>query len=138
MATNHLHRLLCLVPAARQVAVNAWVAANIDPPPAGPWFTVALSATGAAPATHYWCCSALTAAELKRWMMRLCALAGIGEPAGWDGWTRVQRKQWFLDQRAAIRTATGIRVMLADNDGVWDSPQEALQAAGLQVIGAGP
>ena len=125
--------MLAVVPVARVVAFNSWLKTNIDPG-GGDWLTPSLSATGTAPATFAWFSAALTPAQLKLLMIRLCALSGIVQPAGRDGWTRQQRKQWLLDQRAAIRTATGIWVAPQDNDGQWDNPQDALTFLGLQAI----
>lgn len=131
--TNFLHRVLILCPAARQAAFNTWANANLDPA-GGSWFTVGLSATGNIPATFYACNAALTAPQLKLLMQRLCTLASITPPAGWDGLTRTQQKQWLIDQRSAIFNATGIRIRVADNDGTWDDPQGELTQDGLLAI----
>lgn len=130
MATQHIYRLIFLIPANARNATLVWWRANIDP---AETFGAGLNVGGGGgAATHYWLCAALTAAELKRIALRLCTLSGITPPADWDTMNRGQRKQWLLGQRPAIRTATGIRIRLSDNDGVWDAPDEELAQAGLK------
>ena len=137
--TNYIFRCLIVCPAANRAAFNTWILNNLDPT-GGDWFVASLSAAGNVgdTPTHYWCNAALTAAEFKKLMQRLCTLASITAPADWDTMTRQEKKRWLLGQRAAIRTATGIRVLPMDNDGVWDSPQDELAAAGLNVIASAP
>ena len=127
-------RLLMLIPAARQGAITTWWDANIDPGQGARTWGVALSATGSPPATHYWCSTALTAPQLKLVMQRLCIMAGIAAPAAWDTWSRAVQRQWLLDQRAAIRTATGIWIVPDANEAVWSDPGAALALLGLQQI----
>lgn len=133
MATQYIHRVLIICPLARRAAFNTWIKANLDLI-GGDWFDVGLSASGNTPAQGFWAFAALTNSELKQLMQRLCTLASITPDANWDTFTRQQKKQWLLDQRAPIRTATGIRILPMDNDGVWDDPLTELAAAGLQVI----
>lgn len=134
MATQHIHRLALICPVARQAAFNAWVHSSGLDSSGGPWLTVGLSPTGNTPATHFVCNAALTNQELRLVMVRLCQLASIAQPASWDTMSRQQRKQWLLDQRTPIRTATGIGILPFDNDGQWDSVEDVLVALGLKVI----
>jgi hypothetical protein len=130
MPTQHLYRVLAVVPAARVAALNSWLKANLDAG-GGDWLTPSLSATGDAPFTHAWFSAALTAAEFKLVMQRLCTLASVTPPADWDQLTRAERKAWLLSQRPAINAATGVYVQAMDGDGVWDLPGDALAAKGL-------
>lgn len=132
MPTQYLHRLLFVVPAASVTAFNTWIRNNLDAS-GGDWLVANLSASGSAPFSHGWCCFAATIPELKKVMQRLCTLASITPPADWDTKTKAQKKQWLVDQRQPIQTATGIRVHEMNNDGVWDNVQLALTAMGLQT-----
>jgi hypothetical protein len=133
MATNFIHRIILVVPAARVAAFNTWVRNNLDAAGAD-WLAASLSVLGSAPATHALCNAALVPADCLKVLRRLCTLAAVTPPADFDTYTRAQKKQWVVDSRAAIRAATGIRVFLADNDGAWDSVGDVLSAAGLQRI----
>jgi hypothetical protein len=134
MPTQHLHRVLLVVPAARADAFNSWVKSSGLDPQGGDWLAVGLSPTGEPPPTFYWCSTAMTNQELKLFMQRLCSMSGIAPPATWDTMSRQQKKQWLLNQRQEIRQQTGVWVAPMDNDGVWDNPADALAAVGLQVI----
>lgn len=133
MATQHLHRLVVIIPAAHRTALNNFFATQLDE--GGDAFTIWLNASGSNQdaITHYWNNRSYTPAELKKLMQRLCNLANITPPADWDTMTKQQRKQWLLDQRQAVRDATGIWVMAADNDGQWDNPQDGLAHESLQT-----
>lgn len=133
MATNYLHRVLLIIPAARINGINAYIKAQVDPA-GGDWFTANLSASGSAPATHAWCNAALTDVMGRKLLLRLVQQASIPEPADWDTKTRQQKKQWLLDQRATVRSRTGVWVVPMHNDDVWDDPAEALTVMGLQTI----
>jgi len=95
MLTQYLYRLLILVPAVRQAALNTWWKANIDA--SGDTFTVGLNASGidADAPTYYWACMSLTAAEFKKVMARLCNVAGITPPADWDAKNRDGKRDWL-------------------------------------------
>lgn len=131
MPTTHLVRLIIVVPLNRRAAMLTWWRANID---AGEVLDVGLNASGNGPATHFWLNTSLTLPDLKKIALRLLNLASIAPPTDWESMTWQQRKQWLLDQRQAIRTATGIRIRLADNDGFWDRPEDELSSAGLKRL----
>ena len=135
--TQFQHRLLIIVPVARQAAFNTWWAVNIDTVGAGDkTFTTSLNASGleADPPTHYWACMSLTSAELKKVVLRLLQLAGITPPADWDTFTRDEKRDWLRGQIPAIRTAIGVRLLVDDNDRQWDDYSAVLGRAGLKVI----
>ena len=135
MPTLHEDRWLIVSPAARQAALNAYWAAQIDTDGGGEFtFTVSLNATGliSDPATHYVSCTSLTRAQAGAFVRRLCILAGIAQPSGWEDWTKAERLQWLTAQRPAIVAATGIRFWRSDNDGEWDDFRTRLEAAGLK------
>lgn len=133
MATQKLHRLVIITPAARRAAINTFFATQLDE--GGDAFTVGLNASGSQDdaITHYWNNRSYTPQELKKLMQRLCNLANILPPADWDTITRQQRKQWLLNQRQTIRNATGIWIMVADNDKQWDDPNGGLLAMVLKT-----
>ena len=133
MATQHLVRVLALVPAARQNAVNTWVRDNLDGSAAN-WLTVGLSATGSGAATFYWFNAALTLPEFKKLATQRLSMAALTPPADWDSRTLPQKFTWFRSQFAAIHTATSIRLRVFNNDLVWDNPNDELTAAGLKTI----
>lgn len=139
MTTAFLHKLLIVVPAARQAALNGWWLANIDPVGGAQTFTAGLSTTSALPATHFWAAPSLTNAELKLVIQRLIALAnaggaGIVLPAGWDTMTRAQKIAWVESQWAAIKTATGIDGRFDPNDGAWSDYQAKAAGNGLRPV----
>lgn len=133
MPTQHLHRLTIIVPAARCAALNAWIKANVDTT-GGDWFTPSLSATGNEPATHAACGVALTEAEGKKLLGRLAAASGISQPANWDTMTRQQKKQWLMDQKAAIRSAIGVLVVGMENGGEWIPSKDSRTEMALKPI----
>lgn len=131
--TNHLVRLLALVPAARQNAVNNWVKANLDPTGAN-WLRVGLSPTGNAPATFYLFNAALTVPQFKLLAAQLLQMASISLPNDFDSMTLAEKFTWFRAQIPTIRTATGIRLRVFNNDAAWDNPNDELAAAGLKPV----
>lgn len=135
MAT-HIHRTIIVVPVAKVAAVVAWIRANVDdtcPANIGP----ALNASGIAAdsATHRWQCCAWTDAQCKALLARLCQLASVTPPTNgqWNGWTGAQKRAWLASVRAAVLSGFGIYVTLANNEGQWDEPSDALAAMGLKV-----
>ena len=140
MATQHIFRLLVAAPVARHAAFNARIAATIDSPPAGPWLSGNLSATGLAPATWGWCSAALTVSDLQSLVGWMYTQAGGTPPSGatWNGWSRAQKKAWVQDTALPlIRDQFNVRIRIAENDGDWISdysPAELLSDAGMQVI----
>jgi hypothetical protein len=133
MPTNHTVRLLALVPAARQNAVNTWIKANLDAPGAN-WLSNGLSATGSGPATHYIFNAALTVPQFKLLGRQLLQMASLDLPANWDTLTLAEKFTWYQSQYAAIRAATGIRLRVFANDAAWENPEDELAAAGLKPI----
>lgn len=132
--TQHLVRMLALVPAARQNAVNTWIHNNLDPT-GGDWLDgTGYSATGNAPATHYVFNAALTIPEFRAIGVQLLQMSGLSLPADWDAKTREEKFAWFRARVPTIRTQTGIRLRVFANDGTWDNPQDELAAAGLLPI----
>lgn len=137
MPTQYIARVLWAIPAASQAAYNTWTKNNLDPVGGEFTFTVGYSATGNAPATFYISCGSYTLSELKKIVLRLCQLSGIALPANWDTMTRAQKWSWFRAQIPAIKTATGIRgLLLDDNDGTWSDYAALIAAAGLKPIRA--
>lgn len=135
MPTQHIHRLLLVVPAARCAGLNAWVRANLDIT-GGDWFTPSLSATGAAPTTHAWASFALTDSQGKKLLMRLAQQSGLTQPANWDTMTRAQKKSWLISNRATVKSGIGVYIEPGENDvaGGWPDPQAVLTACGLKVV----
>ena len=133
MTTQHLFRLILIIPALRQAAFNTWWKANLDAAGGDKTFTTGLNATGAGAPTHYWMNGAFTVSELKIIMRRLANLSGVVEPATWDSMTRAQKFNWFRNNKPSM---SGIIVDIEPmpNDGIWLDPQEVLTRAGLKTI----
>lgn len=138
MSTQWLNRLLIAIPAAQKDTFNLFWANNIDTDGAGDkTFTVGLNATGLATdaVTYYVANTALTNAQLRKIIVRLCGLAGVTVPADWDTYTRAQKRAWLAANWPTIRTKTGVRAMvLDDNDGAWSDYAASLTAASLKPI----
>ncbi len=134
--TNHVHRLLIIAPAARQVAVNAWIAANIDA--VGSWLTATLNATGlkADAVTHYWCSAGLTDVQAKAFLVKICQLAVVALPtaAQWDSATQATKIAWLAGARAALVVGYGVYLNLSDNTGAWDNFQGIAAGLGLKPV----
>ena len=103
---DYSRRLTIVVSAAAAAAINGRVKADIDPP-GGAWLDVPLSATGNAPATHYWASAQLTPQLEDR------------------------LRQWWQAQGAAVRN--NIRLF----DGHAQTPEEVLTAVGLKRVESG-
>ena len=136
--TSYLYRLILIAPVALQTPLNAWIAANIDPSPAGPWFQANLSSTGSTPATYCWCNTALTLAQITAIANKICTMASITLPGDWSTETFDQQHSWFLANSAAIKANAGITTDLCDNTGTWTDPTSLLSGLGLQVIQTEP
>jgi hypothetical protein len=138
MATSFVCRLIVVSPVAGgkfagiATWLNANLAANTVPADLGP----GLSASGAAPATYAWCNIALTAADAKAALSRLCTLATVTTPTAgqWDNASPAQRRTWWASVRNTVWTNYGVWCQLADNDGTWDDPVAVLTLRGLQTI----
>lgn len=130
--TNFSERIVIILPVARVASFSVFWKNNIDPnDDCTTW--PALNATGDdAAATHVWCCTSLTLVEIRKLMVRLCLASGITQPAAWDSWTRAQKRQWLLSNRAAIRTAIGVWIGRSDNDGTWEKFDDHLATMGLK------
>jgi hypothetical protein len=84
MATQYTRRLVIVVAAAAADACNTHAQA-IDPDGGDRTFTVGLSATGSAPATHYWCGWSLVPAHDSAIRSRLAALVAANQARVYDG-----------------------------------------------------
>ncbi len=140
MPTQHVFRLIAVVPVARVNGVATWLAANIDPQAdlaIGP----ALNASGLPgdAVTHRWMCGAYQDAEAKAILLRVCQLASVTPPTNpqWNGWTRAEKLAWLASVRAALLAGFGIWVGLADNEGAWDDRAAVLANLGLKAITEG-
>lgn len=136
MPTSFVHRVLAIVPENRVAAVGVWWAANLDANDnlsTWPRLTASSGAASAA-ATHRWGCTALTDAQAKKLLVKLCQLSGVAFPANgtWNGWTGSQKRAWLSGVQASILSGYGIYIRLADNVATWDDAEALLQAAGLQ------
>lgn len=137
MPTLYGHRLLIVVPAARLAAVVGWFDANLPgTAPTSSW--APLSATGAAPATHYWNSGGWQDSEAKAILLRLCQLASVTPPTGaqWAGWTFAQKRSWLRGVRDTVYANYGAWLGLSANDGDWDDPVQELTSmgAGLRPV----
>jgi hypothetical protein len=138
MATTNIHRVLMLIPAARQAAIQSWWTTNVDPNDNGQTWNVGLSADGQAPASFYWASAALTDADLIALVRRLALLAGITVPTAGSLATKQAKLDWLTANMPTITANTGIRLRRADQDGSWGSVEDELAAAGLQRVGGAP
>jgi hypothetical protein len=129
MPTLNPHRLVVVCPLARLAALGAWWAANIDPADdCANWPALNPSGSDADAATHRWCSTALTNAQWRAVVVRVCQIAGVSPPsvATWNGWTRAQQRAWLNTTREGLFAATGIWLAHSDGDGEWDDPEGAL------------
>jgi hypothetical protein len=143
VVTAHVWRLVIVVPVEQVASVVTWMTnnlgANVVPPGLGP----SLNGSGQAldPETHRWCCLALTDAQGRLVLARLCAIAGVATPtpAQWNGWVPSERRQWWNQVRAAVYANSGIAGALWANEGEWDVDcRVQLAAIGLQVQAPAP
>lgn len=134
MATQHLVRMLALVPTARQNAVNTWIRNNLDPTGANWLNGLGYSTTGNAPATFYAFNAALTVPQFKAIGAQLLQMSSLSLPADWDAKTLDEQFTWCRARIPTIRAQTGIRLRVFANDGKWDNPDDELAAAGLFPI----
>lgn len=138
MPTQHVHRLIIVVPVAKVAAVVAWLQTNIGancvPSDLGP----GLNASGLAAdaATFRWCCASFTELECREILKRLCVLASVTGPTNpqWTSWTGAQKRSWLASVQAAVLSGFGVYVRLADNVGAWDNASALLTAGGLKRI----
>jgi hypothetical protein len=105
-----MRHLLIVVGAADAAAANA--RARLANPEGGNWFDVPLSASGAAPATHYWCGVSLDDAEESGFRSLLASAIAAG------------RARVFVTREPG-QSETAQR----------KDPEQALAALGLRRIG---
>jgi hypothetical protein len=130
--TNHIHRLIVVIPAAQFAAVGQWWQSVIDPADdLSTW--PALSPTGQLPETHRCGNMAFVPQQLRSTVAKVCQLAGITPPAlaTWNGWTPIQQRAWLTATRNQFYDQTGIWLDLADNTGDWDDPVGIFANLGL-------
>jgi hypothetical protein len=86
--------------------------------------------------THRWCNGAWTDGEAKAVLGRLANLAGIAVPSSseWNGWGKVEKRQWLLSVRDGIWTGFGAWVTMAENEGEWDDALAEAASRGLKPI----
>ena len=135
MATPHRHRLIVVCPVARLAALGSWWQANIDPADdATGWPALNPSGSDADAVTHRWCSTALTNAQWRAVIVRVCQIAGVTPPtvATWNGWTRAQQRQWLAGVRDQMFAGTGIWLDHSDGDGEWADPEAALTRCGIR------
>ena len=135
------YRLIVISPVAKVATIANWITANIgaDIVPAAVDWPELNAAGDASAATYQWIGLPLTVDWAKRILVKLCQLAGVATPTAqqWDAATTQQKINWLASVRAAILSGYGVYVTLSDNLGVWDSPDDALAAMGLQRRDAG-
>lgn len=138
MATQHVCRFIIVAPVAggKAGAIATWINANIAANTVTATLGPDLSPSGNSPATWQWCNIALTAAQGKQLVTRICQLASVAVPTAgqWDNATPAQRRTWWNSVRNAVWTNYQVWCQLADNDGVWDSPRAVLTLRGLQRV----
>jgi hypothetical protein len=142
MASSHEHRLLIISPdGAKLTAVVNWfwtnIGANSVAAPAQ-WPALNPSGLNTDPVTHRWSCGSFEDHECRRILAQLCQLASVTPPslATWNSWTGAQKRSWLVSVRDTILANYGVLVWLANNTGVWDNPESALQAMNLKVRAA--
>ncbi len=132
--TAYQHRLIIVCPVARFAALVAWYAANIDPTDAGATWPELNAAGDDAPANYRWCSTALTDAQLKAVLLRVCTIASQTPPTNnqWNAWTRAQKQSWLAGVRDAMFTASGIWLDLCQQDAEWTDPEAALTRCAIK------
>lgn len=132
MSTQFSYRALLIAPDARRAGLNAFIAARFG---AGPdWLDVPLSATGAAPITHWACCFPLTHVQAATWGQRLTQNAGIPLPVNF-GQMIVDERIAFMSQVAQnLRQSTGVIVHVWRSASRAVSPWLILASEGLQLV----
>lgn len=144
MSTNYVARIIVAAPVAgsKNTTVATWLNANLSegantvPADLGPG--LALSTDNGIPPTvvYRWCGIALTLADAKLVLAKLCQLAGVATPtaAQWDNATFAQKQTWWNSVRGTIFTNYGVWCQLASNVGAWDDPQAVLTLRGWKTI----
>jgi len=135
MVTQYLYRLIAVVPAAMQSQLNAWVTANIDPAPAGPWLTNGLSATGTGTPSHYFFDAGLNASQFCAIVAQIASTAGVSVPANWATMAFADQAVWISANVAAIKQASGVSLNLSDNTSIWTDAVNFFALLGLKQIG---
>lgn len=134
MATAYEHRILALIPNARKASIVTWWNNNLDPGHGAETWGSGLSPTGAPPATHWWCSTALTDDQLRVLLVQLCTMASLTAPAGWATFTRAQKISWLQANLGPILATTGIRIVRDDGDGDWSDAEAVLNLHGLSRV----
>jgi len=137
MVTQYLYRLIAVIPASMQAQVNAWITANVDPAPAGPWLTNGLSATGATPPSHYFFDAGLNASQFCTIVAQIASTAGVSVPANWASMGFADQAVWISANVAAIKQASGVSLNLSDNTSIWTDAVNFFALLGLKQIGQG-
>lgn len=129
--TNFQLRCIIAVKATRQAAVNNYWGQNVDTDGAGDkTFTAGLSTTGQAPATWYWCGTSLTKPQVLAVKNGLNLIPAsdyriVIWPTPWGNVNDIL--EHFADNGNSIR--------VLNNESI--TPQQVLNAAGMQVVNTG-
>lgn len=131
---THPHRLVIIVPEARVPTFGTWYASNIDPlDNCTEWMRLNAAGDDAAP-THRWASTALTDAQMRLILLRVCQIASRTPPTAgqWSSWTRPQKVAWLDGTRDAMYAACGIWLDICDQGAAWRAPEAALTRTGTR------
>jgi hypothetical protein len=113
MSTDYVFRVSLIVPSDRKAGLNTFIREEFDD---HEWLAVELSATGAAPATHYGTCFACTMSQSTTWADRLTSEGGISLPPEFAAMNADQRIAFMEGASATLKTLTGVVVRVCRND----------------------
>jgi hypothetical protein len=113
MTTDYVFRVSLIVPDARKAGLDTFIREEFDD---NEWLAVELSATGAAPTTHYGTCFACTMPQSSTWAERLTSEGGVQLPPEFAGMNADQRIQFMETASPTLKTLTGVVVRVCRND----------------------
>jgi hypothetical protein len=132
--TDYVFRVSLIVPSARKAGLNTFIRDEFDD---ASWLAVELSATGAAPATHYGTCFSCTMPQSSTWAERLTSEGGVPLPPEFSAMNADQRIQFMEGASPALKQLTGVVVRVCRNDAMpWAVTfDDVLTTEGLKRAG---
>lgn len=137
--TDHMFRVLLVVPVARRAGAATWVRNNLDLLGTDWLGGAGLSATGQLPATHFWCAASFHLANLRKlFALARSILDTIDVPVGWDNMTLAEKKTAFQQAMNALETRN-VHVLIYRGDiDAWPDPLAWALVKGLRPIHLSP
>lgn len=127
-------KMLVIYPASRYVAERSFINSEIDPGQSANWINECLSASGAAPSSHGWCCFHADVAQGLKWANRIGTLASVAVPVDFETDTRANQVAFLNSMQSNFISNAGSYIVAVAND-AGDNITGAMMTAAKSALG---